>query len=354
MAERNELRIRSLAEMARALGQSEPLFRLLEVAAEEARRALGASSCSVSRLEQGSTTVRTIVNVGELGPTEDRWPQDETYEMTTYSNLGLVVANQCTWTVTIGDSTAPRTEIDLLHKLQKGSSLGSPIIVDSQLWGEFFATRHLGEPCFDSDDIAYVEALVAILSGSISRSLREESLERLAYQDPLTGIWNRRALDERAKNAFSVPPGMSRAVSVVQVDINRLKDVNDTLGHDAGDRLIQSVARALLDEFKHLPGTLVARVGGDEFTVLVVGHEPSAVGAIADRLCQRMWHFRDQPGVACGAASAILTTASTLTPSDLFVAADRAQYAAKRKAPATTLSAQSLRKEPRHSTKRKA
>jgi diguanylate cyclase (GGDEF)-like protein len=319
--------------MARALGRFEPLLDLLEIASEEARQALSASSCSISRLEPGATTVRTLINVGDLGPNEERWPKDEVYETSAYANLGLVLADLRTWTLTVEDPAASPAEIDLLRELQKGSSLGSPIIVDGRLWGEFFATRHVGDPGFDNDDIAYVEALVAILSGSISRSLREESLERLAYQDPLTGLWNRRALEERASNAFTIGPGTSRVISVVQVDINRLKEVNDTLGHSAGDQLIQSVARGLVEEFNHLPGSLVARVGGDEFTVLVVGHEPSAVATIADRLCQRTWRFGDRSGISCAAVSAVLTADSTLTPGELFMAADQAQYAVKRQAP---------------------
>ncbi|MBA3232991.1 MAG: sensor domain-containing diguanylate cyclase [Propionibacteriales bacterium] len=327
---RGDARIRSLAEMARALGRSEALDRLLEIASEEARRALLASTVSVSRLEQGSMTIRTLINVGELGPSEERRPQDETYELSAYSNLGLVLEGLRTWTATVGDPNAPQTELDLLRQLGKGSSLGSPIIVDSQLWGEFYATRHIGDSCFDDDDVAYIEALVAILSGAISRSLHEESLERLAYQDPLTGLWNRRALDERTAQAFAVAPGASRVITVAQIDINRLKEVNDSLGHRAGDRLIQSVAHTLLTEFSQLPGSLVARVGGDEFTVLVVSHEPSAVFAITQRLCKRAWRLGARPGVSCGTASAVITSSTTMTPGDLFAAADQTQYLAKR------------------------
>ncbi len=337
MAESDETRIRSLAAMAHALGRSEAPLRLLEIAAEEARRALHASTVSVSRHEPGTVTIRTLVNIGDLGPSEERWPKDETYETGSFSNLELVLADLRTWTATLDDPDAPHAEVDLLLELRKGSSLGSPIIVDGQLWGEFYATRHIGEPGFDLDDVAYIEALVAILSGSISRSLREESLERLAYQDPLTGLWNRRALDERAAKVFTPGPEANRLVTVVQVDINRLKEVNDTLGHNAGDHLIQSVARSLLAEFDELPGSLVARVGGDEFTVLVVGHEQSAVVAIADRLCMHVWRLGARPGVSCGAASTDVTASSTVTPSELFMAADQAQYTAKRRAMTATL-----------------
>jgi diguanylate cyclase (GGDEF)-like protein len=323
------MRIRSLAVMARALGRSEALFRLLEIAAEEACRALAASSVSVSRLEPGTLTVRTIVNVGDLGPNEDRWPEDEVYTMDEFANLELVVDELQTWSANVDDPDCDPRELKLLLELEKGASLGAPIIVDGQLWGEFYATRRRDEPPFTTDEIAYLEALIAILGGAISRSLREESLEQLAYRDPLTGLHNRRALDEHATHAFDVPPGVSRTVTVVAVDINRLKEVNDTLGHVAGDQLIQSVARALVVAFRRLPGTLVARVGGDEFTVLVSGPDPSHVTAIADRLCQRTWHFGHGAGVSAGAASTVITAASGITPAELFAAADRAQYVAK-------------------------
>jgi diguanylate cyclase (GGDEF)-like protein len=315
--------------MARALSRSEALFRLLEIAAEEACTALSAASVSVSRLEPGTLTVRTIVNVGDLGPHEQRWPEDETYAMDEFANLELVVDDLQTWSASLDDPDCDPREIDLLTELGKGSSIGAPIVVDGRLWGELYATRHRGEPHFDLDDVAYLEALIAILAGAVSRALREESLEQLAYRDPLTGLPNRRALDEQAEQAFQVAPGSTRTVTLVAVDINRLKEVNDTSGHAVGDQLIQSVSRALSSAFDPLTGSLVARVGGDEFTVLVSGHEPAQVVRVADRLCRRTWELAHGAGVSCGAATADITCDSTLTPRDLFAAADRAQYVAK-------------------------
>ena len=325
-----ETRIRSLAAMARALGRSEALFRHLETAAEEARVAIDAASVSVSRLVPGTLTVRTLLNVGDLGPDEQRYPEDESYEMHEFANLELVLSELTIWVADVRDPDLDPVERVLLERLGKGSSLGAPIIVDGHLWGEFYATRHVGEPVFDRNEIAYLEALIAILAGAISRSLREESLEQLAYQDPLTGLPNRRALDEHATRVFDVPPASSRTVTVVQVDINRLKEVNDTLGPVVGDQLIQSVGRALLAGFSGLPGSLVARVGGDEFTVMVSGHEPTEVVAVADELCLRTWEFGTGAGISCGAATAVLTPGTEVTPHDLFAAADRAQYVAKR------------------------
>jgi len=127
-----------------------------------------------------------------------------------------------------------------------------------------------------------------------------------------------------------VEPGGSRAVTAVTIDINRLKQVNDSLGHVAGDQLIQTVARDLQNAFSRLPGALVARVGGDEFTVLVSGAGPSVVLPISDELCGRTWSFGAGTGVSAGAASVTVVPGGAVTPSALFAAADRAQYVAKR------------------------
>jgi diguanylate cyclase (GGDEF)-like protein len=322
-------RIRSLAAMARALGRSEALFRLLEIAAEEIRRTIDAASVSISRVEADTRRVRTLVNVGDLGPGEERWPLEESYDLAEYVGMD-VVRGLTNWRGDVEDPDCHPAELRLLRAMHKGSSLGAPLMVDGRLWGEVWSTRHVGDRPFDATEEAYVEAMIAILAGGISRCLREESLEQLAFQDPLTGLANRRALDERAAEAFVLPPGGQRPLTVLTVDINRLKEVNDSLGHVAGDQLIQSVAKALRAAFSRLPGSLVARVGGDEFTVLVADHDADAVVEVADELCLRTWEFGTGAGISCGAATAVLTQESELTPHDLFAAADRAQYVAKR------------------------
>ena len=323
-------RIRSLAALARDTGRSGTLTEVIEAAAESARRAIGAASVSVSRLESGTGVVRTLLNVGELGPHEERWPEDETYPIDDFACLGLLTEGTVSWSTTLDDPDGDAREIELLRELGKGSSMGAPLVVDGVLWGEFYATRQIGEPPFGQDDTAYLEALTAILAGGISRALREESLQTMAYHDPLTGLANRRALDERADWAFDHADGPARPVTVVVADINGLKRVNDSHGHLVGDQLIKSVAGAMLRHFSRLPGALVARVGGDEFTVLVVGHDPGDVVAVADGLCGLTWNLGTPATLSCGAASVLVGDGETLNPRALFAAGDRAQYVAKR------------------------
>ena len=201
-------------------------------------------------------------------------------------------------------------------------------------------TRPRRRPAFDDADSAYLDALLAILGAALSRHEREESLQRLAYRDALTGLLNRRALDEHARAVFRVEAGWGRTVTAVTLDVNRLKLVNDTLGHFVGDQLIAAVARDLHRAFAGLSDALVTRVGGDEFTVLVNGVEPARVVAITDDLCARTWPFGPGAGVSAGAASVRLTGVCDPAPGDLFAAADRAQYVAKHGRLTTTVVSQ--------------
>ncbi|MGZ4493328.1 MAG: GAF domain-containing protein [Nocardioides sp.] len=214
--------VRGLAAVVRVLGRSSDLPTMLEAAADEALRAIDAASVSVSVLESGTAWVRTLVNVGELGPREERLPSDERYPVEDFAHLGAVLGDQRTVVQDILDPQCGPAERQLLVDLGKGCSISAPVVVDGRLWGVFFATRHLGTPVFGEREAAYLEALVAILASAVSRGLREESLERLAYEDPLTGLANRRALDDGLAQAFVTAPGTLRHVTVVTADLNKL------------------------------------------------------------------------------------------------------------------------------------
>jgi diguanylate cyclase (GGDEF)-like protein len=320
-------RIQSLAVMARALGRSADLKPLLEIAAEEALLALHAASVSVSQVEAGTGTIRTIINVGDLGPQEERWPDNEVYGLHEFTQLSTVVEDLQPWTVSLEDPAADQKEVELLRSLGKGTALAAPMIVDGVLWGEFYATRHVGSVDFAEIDTAYCEALVAILAGAISRAVQEELLGQLAYRDALTGLVNRRGLDEAAALAMSVAAESTRTVTVVMADVNGLKMVNDTSGHEAGDGVLRAVSKILQRHIGALHGSLIARIGGDEFAALVPGQSVERVLAAARSACEAAQLLPYGAGLSCGVAST--SDLPGASASDLFRAADRAQYLAK-------------------------
>ena len=338
----DQRRIRSLAALARALSRSESLHRLLEHAAEVALQTLHAASVSISRLEPDGRSVRTIVNVGDLGPDEVRWPDDETYLIEEFDGLNPGTDELVTWAWHRDDPRTPRRERALLEELGKGSSVAAPLLVAGELWGEFYATRHRFAAPFDQDDVAYLEALIAILAGALARASREETLVQLAYHDPLTGLFNRRAIDDHARIAFDVPPGMHRQVGVVALDINGLKQTNDQRGHQAGDELIQRVAGDLVKSFADLTACVVGRVGGDEFTVLSVDRSVDPLVEVADQVIARSWEHDATTALSGGVASVVLSAEKRLAPTEVFAAADRALYVAKRERRRSTVVAEPL------------
>ena len=322
--------LQSLATMAHLLAQKHVLNDLLETAAEHACEALGAATVSVSRLVPSGDVVETLVNVGDLGGDEKRWPDDETYEIWGDRGLMSVILDRTTVVESVDDEQADERERALLRRLGKGCSLTSPIMVDGQAWGEVYVTRLVGAPVFDRDAVAYAEVLVAILAAAVSRTIRETDLQELAFHDPLTGLFNRRALDEHAAALFDLGDEPERAVVVVALDVNRLKQVNDTEGHATGDRVLRSLAAALTFTFEQIASSIVARVGGDEFTVVASGDDVVRVEEAVRTLCRDVTEKSDRIGMSAGIASVVLTPDSDLTMPDLFAAADRALYVAKR------------------------
>ena len=112
-----------------------------------------------------------------------------------------------------------------------------------------------------------VRAIVINYRDVTERKLAEETLQHLAYRDTLTDLPNRFLFHDRLEHAIEQARRRVSGVAVMYVDLDRFKVVNDTLGHTAGDRLLQVVARRLRDVLRG--DDTIARLGGDEFAVIV-------------------------------------------------------------------------------------
>lgn len=171
---------------------------------------------------------------------------------------------------------------------------------------------------------------LAIFFRDITQSKRiSADLKRLAHQDALTGLANRKVFNLALEDAFTQRD--ERATSILLIDLDLFKEVNDTLGHSVGDQLLCALARRLeacLDE-----GDVLARLGGDEFAVI---HHPApgvrSVEALAARLMAGFTDCFFVDGIAIKLAASIGTADSSPThdsANDLFKAADIALYRAK-------------------------
>ena len=166
-----------------------------------------------------------------------------------------------------------------------------------------------------------VDALVVELSANVER------LATAAMTDPLTGLLNRRGFDEGLERELSrmdrggVPPAL------VLCDLDRFKDVNDALGHPAGDLVLQRVAAAFSSAVRDID--VIARIGGEEFGVVLPGTDEAGALAVAERLRTAIEQDFAGDGVTLTTSCGLATAADHPAPDALLRAADTALYAAK-------------------------
>ncbi|MDQ1342531.1 MAG: hypothetical protein QG571_1149, partial [Pseudomonadota bacterium] len=119
-----------------------------------------------------------------------------------------------------------------------------------------------------TDDTA-IAGLTLNFRDVTERKALEEQLRKLAFHDPLTLLANRSLFWNRVEHALALAQRTSQRVAVMFLDLDNFKNVNDSLGHDAGDRLLQAAAQRLVKSTR--PSDTVARLGGDEFAILLEG-----------------------------------------------------------------------------------
>jgi diguanylate cyclase (GGDEF)-like protein len=119
-----------------------------------------------------------------------------------------------------------------------------------------------------TDDPA-VQGLALNFRDISERKALEEQLRQLAFHDPLTLLANRSLFRDRVQHSLTLAQRGQHQVAVMFLDLDNFKNINDTLGHDAGDRLLQAVAQRLVKSTRF--SDTVARLGGDEFAILLEG-----------------------------------------------------------------------------------
>ncbi|WP_444985726.1 EAL domain-containing protein [Halomonas mongoliensis] len=136
---------------------------------------------------------------------------------------------------------------------------------------------------------------VATFSDLTERKAAEEEIHQLAFFDPLTGLPNRRLMLDRLEMTLKDSYRSGQIGALIFVDLDHFKQVNDTLGHHAGDQLLREVAHRYEEALRETD--TLARLGGDEFAVLLhdLGHEPDAVAVIAERVANKLLAVMQTP-----------------------------------------------------------
>jgi len=172
--------------------------------------------------------------------------------------------------------------IALMNKLMSGEEPRATVLTRNYrkdgetIWCEWYHSCLL-------DEHGRIVSILSFVQDVSARIRAEERLQYLATRDALTGLPNRVLLQERLTQAIAKGRRVGQRVGVLFIDLDRFKNVNDTLGHRIGDELLKRVTAALSHALRE--ADLLARLGGDEFMVIVEDFaEPEVLGRIATKL----------------------------------------------------------------------
>jgi diguanylate cyclase (GGDEF)-like protein/PAS domain S-box-containing protein len=185
---------------------------------------------------------------------------------------------------------------------------------------------------FTTDDIAFLASVANVLTGAIRRAAAARDLRHQSLHDPLTQLPNRALMLDRLRQGIARSRRDGSTLAVLFCDMDDFKYVNDTLGHEAGDRLLAQLAPRLRGALRTTD--TLARFGGDEFVMLCEGlADPAEVVAVADRVlaaCARPIDLGGTEFVPTASIGIALADAATCTdPEALLRDADVAMYRAK-------------------------
>ncbi|WP_199256102.1 GGDEF domain-containing protein [Mycolicibacterium mengxianglii] len=264
-ADTNEVHVlRALLQMSHAVLCANYFDEALEQIAHHSLLALGAASVSISRWDRDDDMLHTLINVGDLGPEEERWPENEVYSVNDERKVMQLLRQGLPYLNSIDDIDQSPENLAMLRWAGKESEVAVPVMYNDTIWGEIWATGVDGRR-FGPGDIQVLQAIAAHTAVAIGRSELFSAVWGQAFEDPLTGLANRRRLDEifDSMDVDEVRPAL------LVCDLDNFKEVNDQHGHPAGDALLRIVAHALDGTAATTAGSLVARMGGDEFCIVL-------------------------------------------------------------------------------------
>jgi diguanylate cyclase (GGDEF)-like protein/PAS domain S-box-containing protein len=307
-----------------ALEGANPSGLMQEVVATAAET-LGVEFCELLELDSNRETLllRDGVGWGDGLVRHERVPFGSRFHAGfTFGSLGQIV---------IEDFAEERRFEPTPLLRRHGVTSGACVIVGTRqrpfgVLGAYTAARR----SFSADEVDFLQALANVLADSVDRHEAEEQIRHQAMHDALTGLPNRSLLMERLNHWFGRTSRKASTAAVLFLDVDNFKLINDTLGHEAGDRLLVALAERLQTRLR--PSDTVARVGGDEFVILC---EDLAQEQGALEVVERFARALSEPFSLAGrmrqvnASIGITVTDESSDPDALIRSADAAMYRAK-------------------------
>jgi diguanylate cyclase (GGDEF)-like protein/PAS domain S-box-containing protein len=322
-AESSEARVRVLQQASSAFTLAETEERLTEALANTVRDAFTATHASVLLLDdRGKLELVAGTNPLQDAPPGTARPETEALR------LGR--------TVTISDADEADAFVpglgEALRSARLEAAAATPLLDKGQPTGavvcHFGRQRH-----FEEGSLELFETLARQSSHVLARIRLQDQLAELALHDQLTGLANRKLLEERLDQTLAAVIRTKRAVAILFLDLDGFKVVNDQCGHTVGDSVLQQVAERLRDVVR--AGDTIGRYGGDEFVIICDDTDAVAATVIADRIRavvrEPLQGVPESCPISASVGIALLgpTTNPAISSDNVLQLADAAMYASK-------------------------
>ncbi|HEX2697347.1 MAG TPA: sensor domain-containing diguanylate cyclase, partial [Anaerolineales bacterium] len=233
-----------------------------------------------------------------------------------------------------------------------GSIIGMPLRIGDSTVGVMNLSRStLGG--FSPPELRLLRLLADQAAVAISNASLHQLVSRQAYNDAVTGLPNRRALDERLEQEVANARRTGNTFAVIMMDLDGFKSVNDTYGHAVGDQVLRTLFNYLASGLRSTD--FLARYGGDELTLILSRTDPVSARVVVEKIIEKVNKFffttADGKKIKIGLSSGIANYPNHASnPADLLRAADEALYRAKKQSRGSYMVARGFTGELRHDT----
>ena len=320
--------LRRLLDMSAELSGSLDPRQVAHLMAGHIARAMNVEECLISYWDRPAGRVESL----GYFPTHRLEEIEPYFELAGYPETLRVLERQDTVIIDIDDPAADPAEVALLRQAGNRILAMLPLVAKGQSIGLVELASN-GAVTFTDERLALARTMANEAAMALENARLYEEARKLADRDPLTGFYNHRFLHERLGEEVVRTQRARRSMSVLMLDLDDFKLVNDTFGHLFGDRVLTWTAELIRSTLR--ASDIPARYGGDEFAIIL----PETDGDEARRAAERILEaFREQAFVGeqrgpvpIGASIGVATfPVDGRTATELIVAADQALYRVKR------------------------
>jgi diguanylate cyclase (GGDEF)-like protein len=169
------------------------------------------------------------------------------------------------------------------------SVLGAPVIIEGESRGSIILEKNEGSS-FSSQELADVILIGQVLGSALHWKFEYEKIHKNATHDGLSGLLNHQTFKERFNDEVQRAARFQQKMAVMMFDLDKFKKVNDTLGHQYGDYVIQTVAKIMIDNVRAVD--VVARYGGEEFAVILINTTAVMSNIVAQRIVDTIANYK--------------------------------------------------------------